>query len=221
MSHCRRMCAAWSRLRAWLTSWPPSQLANADHASSDWLPLPPRSRASRQAGPRTTRRCTDGWTRWMVAAVAAIRPASCGSCVAHCVPLRQRSLATPRGGAAVVVGEPFCRCPGNGDRVPRLRVDFIGCDGRGMCAEILPDLIRLDDWGYPIVADREVPRELLPDAAGPSESAQCSHCVSTTPGRATSSAPRLPDSCIPPAGTKGLARGRPNALPFSGAVPAR
>jgi ferredoxin len=34
-----------------------------------------------------------------------------------------------------------------------------------MCAEILPDLIRLDDWGYPIVADREVPRELLPDAA--------------------------------------------------------
>jgi ferredoxin len=49
--------------------------------------------------------------------------------------------------------------------VPRLRVDFIGCDGRGMCAEILPDLIRLDDWGYPIIADREVPRELLPDAA--------------------------------------------------------
>jgi ferredoxin len=44
-------------------------------------------------------------------------------------------------------------------------VDFIGCDGRGMCAEILPDLIRLDDWGYPIVADREVPRELLPEAA--------------------------------------------------------
>jgi ferredoxin len=44
-------------------------------------------------------------------------------------------------------------------------VDLIGCDGRGMCAEILPDLIRLDDWGYPIVADREVPRELVPDAA--------------------------------------------------------
>jgi ferredoxin len=44
-------------------------------------------------------------------------------------------------------------------------VDFIGCDGRGMCAEILPDMIRLDDWGYPIVADREVPSELFPDAA--------------------------------------------------------
>lgn len=49
--------------------------------------------------------------------------------------------------------------------MPRLQVDFIGCDGRGMCAEILPDLIRLDDWGYPIVADCEVSRELLPDAA--------------------------------------------------------
>jgi ferredoxin len=44
-------------------------------------------------------------------------------------------------------------------------VDFTGCDGRGMCAEILPDLIRLDDWGYPIIADREVPRELLQEAA--------------------------------------------------------
>jgi ferredoxin len=41
----------------------------------------------------------------------------------------------------------------------------MGCDGRGMCAEILPDLIRLDDWGYPIIADREVPRELLQEAA--------------------------------------------------------
>ena len=43
----------------------------------------------------------------------------------------------------------------------RLRVDPIACDGRGLCAEILPELIRLDDWGYPILDDSAVPPELL------------------------------------------------------------
>ena len=33
----------------------------------------------------------------------------------------------------------------------RLEVDRILCDGYGMCAELLPELIELDDWGYPIV----------------------------------------------------------------------
>jgi ferredoxin len=46
----------------------------------------------------------------------------------------------------------------------RLRVDFIGCDGRGLCAEALPELITLDDWGFPIVGDRDVPSRLLGDA---------------------------------------------------------
>ena len=66
-------------------------------------------------------------------------------------------------------------------------MDFIGADGRGMCAEILPNLIRLDDWGYPIVADREVPRELLRMPRRPSGSAQCWHFISTMPGRTTRS----------------------------------
>jgi ferredoxin len=34
----------------------------------------------------------------------------------------------------------------------RLRVDPIACTGHGICAELLPELIRLDDWGYPIIA---------------------------------------------------------------------
>jgi ferredoxin len=46
----------------------------------------------------------------------------------------------------------------------RLRADFIACDGRGLCAEALPELITLDDWGFPIVSDRPVPSQLLPDA---------------------------------------------------------
>jgi ferredoxin len=30
------------------------------------------------------------------------------------------------------------------------------CDGRGICAELLPERISLDDWGYPIVDDTPV-----------------------------------------------------------------
>jgi ferredoxin len=48
--------------------------------------------------------------------------------------------------------------------VTRLRVDFIACDGRGLCAEALPELITLDDWGFPIVSGRAVPPRLLADA---------------------------------------------------------
>jgi len=40
-----------------------------------------------------------------------------------------------------------------------LRLDPIACDAHGLCAELLPEYIRLDDWGYPIVAEEPVPPE--------------------------------------------------------------
>jgi ferredoxin len=43
-----------------------------------------------------------------------------------------------------------------------LAVDRIKCDGRGLCAELLPELICLDDWGYPILATGAIPEHLLP-----------------------------------------------------------
>ncbi len=43
----------------------------------------------------------------------------------------------------------------------RLRVDPISCDGFGMCAELLPERITLDDWGYPIIDGRPMSRDLL------------------------------------------------------------
>jgi ferredoxin len=46
----------------------------------------------------------------------------------------------------------------------RLRVNPIACEAHGLCAELLPELIRLDDWGYPIVAPGPVPQHLLPHA---------------------------------------------------------
>jgi ferredoxin len=45
-----------------------------------------------------------------------------------------------------------------------LRVNPIACSGHGVCAELLPELIELDEWGYPIVDSRPVPPALDPEA---------------------------------------------------------
>jgi len=45
-----------------------------------------------------------------------------------------------------------------------LKVNPILCDAFGHCAELLPELIALDEWGYPIVDERPVPRALSGDA---------------------------------------------------------
>lgn len=45
-----------------------------------------------------------------------------------------------------------------------LQIDRITCDGHGMCAELLPELIQLDDWGYPIVKPGAVLPALLDHA---------------------------------------------------------
>jgi ferredoxin len=43
-----------------------------------------------------------------------------------------------------------------------LRVNPIRCDAHGVCAELLPELIHLDPWGYPILVSRSVPADLEP-----------------------------------------------------------
>jgi ferredoxin len=40
-----------------------------------------------------------------------------------------------------------------------LAVDPIACVGHGLCAELLPERVRLDEWGYPIV-DGTIPPAL-------------------------------------------------------------
>jgi ferredoxin len=42
----------------------------------------------------------------------------------------------------------------------RLRVNWIACEAHGMCAELLPERITLDDWGYPIIDERPIGPEL-------------------------------------------------------------
>ena len=42
----------------------------------------------------------------------------------------------------------------------RVAVNPIACTGHGICAEILPEMIGLDEWGYPIISDDPVPHNL-------------------------------------------------------------
>jgi ferredoxin len=51
------------------------------------------------------------------------------------------------------------------EETTRLRVNPIACSGHGACAELLPELIRLDEWGYPVLAsDGTVPPWLTREA---------------------------------------------------------
>ncbi len=57
----------------------------------------------------------------------------------------------------------------------RLILDPTACDGHGLCAELFPEGVTRDDWGFPIVAASEVPAGSLADAR---------RCVSTCPALA-------------------------------------
>lgn len=41
-----------------------------------------------------------------------------------------------------------------------LVVDPVACTGHGLCAELFPEGIELDDWGYPIVDGAPIPTHL-------------------------------------------------------------
>jgi len=43
----------------------------------------------------------------------------------------------------------------------RLRVDPVACDAYGYCAELLPERVTLDEWGYPIVDGTPVEADLV------------------------------------------------------------
>jgi ferredoxin len=46
----------------------------------------------------------------------------------------------------------------------RVRVNPITCEAHGMCAELLPERITLDEWGYPLIDGEPLPRSLLSHA---------------------------------------------------------
>ena len=63
--------------------------------------------------------------------------------------------------ARAVDAGPVVRPEGGMTKTTTIRIDPIMCEGHGLCAELLPEHIRLDDWGYPIVDAQRVPRDLV------------------------------------------------------------
>jgi|SRR5215469_1395186 len=56
---------------------------------------------------------------------------------------------------------PLARSRLAGSSALRLQVDPISCTGHGLCAELLPELIAADQWGYPLLKDEPVPAGLV------------------------------------------------------------
>ena len=45
-----------------------------------------------------------------------------------------------------------------------LIIDPTACDGHGVCAELFPERIRLDPWGFPLIDDASIPPHLIDHA---------------------------------------------------------
>jgi ferredoxin len=43
----------------------------------------------------------------------------------------------------------------------RLEVNPIKCEAHGLCAELLPEHVRLDEWGYPLIESAPIPAGLV------------------------------------------------------------
>lgn len=42
----------------------------------------------------------------------------------------------------------------------QLKVNPIACAAHGLCAELLPEHVQLDEWGYPVIDAQPVPARL-------------------------------------------------------------
>ena len=80
----------------------------------------------------------------------------------------------------------------------RLVVDWPRCDGHGLCAEVLPELVSLDEWGYPVVADGQVPDDLRRDAVRARDACPAVALRLDRAATPVSSPPRQPDPSSAP-----------------------
>ncbi|MGD9986623.1 ferredoxin [Pseudonocardia sp.] len=53
----------------------------------------------------------------------------------------------------------------------RLRLDPLSCDGHGLCADLLPEHVTLDEWGYPILDDTLRSSPITPELLGAARAA--------------------------------------------------
>lgn len=46
----------------------------------------------------------------------------------------------------------------------KLAIDWTRCDGHRLCTAVLPELLGVDDWGYPVLKADRVPERMGPEA---------------------------------------------------------
>lgn len=79
----------------------------------------------------------------------------------------------------------------------RLAVDWTACRARGVCAELLPERIALDEWGYPLLDPTPLPPGSAPFArqavhACPTRALRLQPIPVGTPPAAATPGPRRP-----------------------------
>ena len=92
-----------------------------------------------------------------VACIVAVLAAA-GWRLAGPVRARPRARLGPVPAAAEPAADPEPAAARNPAR--QLQVNPIACTGHGLCAELLPELVTLDEWGYPLLAGGPVPAQL-------------------------------------------------------------
>lgn len=64
-----------------------------------------------------------------------------------------RALAPP-----LLIALPPIR---HSDMTLHITIDPVACGAYGYCAELLPEAVGLDEWGYPVVDGRPLPAHLV------------------------------------------------------------
>ena len=167
-----------------------------------------RSNRSRTAGSATARSnaSTGGSATSPAGALAITRTEQSVSSPARSMCSPTRSTAT-NGTAGADLPRGSGRCPsrirriesGGGDEAADPSRSDRG-DGHGVCAELFPERVRLDDWGYPILDPTPIPSELRDHAQRAVTACPNSRWLYTR----TPSAPlRRRGSSAPPGGARG------------------
>ena len=83
---------------------------------------------------------------------AATAHASRKSCLFHTESDRRFHVTIGQANVSSATGVRSVRRP-----TLRVRVDPVACDAYGYCAELLGEMVALDEWGYPVTSDGPVP----------------------------------------------------------------
>jgi methionine sulfoxide reductase heme-binding subunit len=96
----------------------------------------------------------------LAVACAAAGAAAAAWRLAHTIRARAEGFVPAPPRPSGLVRSPTARPGPPGLTTTRLTVDPIACTGHGLCAELLPELVALDMWGYPLVVAEPVPASL-------------------------------------------------------------